>query len=309
MAEPSAVPTIGEDLFGDVKPTSEQPEQPLLSKALGALTQAQTQPTPTGAVPQPEQPQTAAKPVPEIKIMSGLDLSPWVKICVYGDGGSGKTVFAAGAPAPLFIDTEKSTNALRDWPKLAARCNIVHIEQWEQIPKLQVLLTEGKILEGRQTIVLDTLDALQRKNLKWVMSPSGGNKSNPWLPQQHNYKQSGNMVLRFVEFLTTLDVHVIVLSHKVDFTPEGSKNVFRRPGVTPLVARVLTDDFDLMAYMVRGDGTVEGVFNGMYTRTDAFTDSKNRFRFLPPQIANPKFSQILDAANHYKQTEQEQQKA
>lgn len=71
------------------------------------------------------------------------------KLCLYGVGGIGKTTFAAGAPKPIFIQTEDGQGVLdlARFPK---------IESWAELIEAVGVLYNDK--HDFETVVLDSLD-------------------------------------------------------------------------------------------------------------------------------------------------------
>lgn len=75
-----------------------------------------------------------------------------VRLVVYGPAGTGKSTFAAGAPAPLFFDFEGRTNHLD-----VAR---VRPQSWEET--LQLMAEVANTGPGEfQSLVFDTLDHME----------------------------------------------------------------------------------------------------------------------------------------------------
>lgn len=251
---------------------------------------------PTGQLPPAQQP-TAPQVV---ELVTGLDISPYLKLFIHGDINSGKTILAATAPAPIFLDTENSSDTLRDWPKLADRCRVIRMK-WEHTDQvLEGLKSKSGIFKDRDTVVLDTADALQRNNLEFILKASGRDQ---FLPMEHDYKKSGEMLRRFILELRDLDMHVIVIAHTKEITPEGTSLHLIRPGVTPKLAQTLTEEFSFVGYMaVSGLDPFENVLQSR--GGNPTIQVKSRFRYLPSIVTNPTFRDIYNAANKYKELDQ-----
>lgn len=261
----------------------------------------------------PAQPGPAMQPPPQtrrIEIMTGLDLQDHLKIVIYGDSGIGKSTFSYSAPAPLILDMQNSTDVLHDWPELRKNCNIWRIprdSQWETFEEAVKLLKAGQhpSLQGRRTIVLDTVDSLQRGNLEFVLRTGGGN---PFLPMEHHYKQSGEMLRRAILDLRDLPYHVVVVMDQTEIFNEVTGQRFIRPGVTPKLAKTLREEFSLMAYMCRSDDHSDQNFhNGLIIKPapdQAIQCKARRGRFLPSIIDRPTFDGLLAAANQHKEPTQ-----
>ena len=84
-------------------------------------------------------------------ITSGVVTAP-VKTTIYGPEGVGKTKFASGAPAPIYIPIEEGTNTF-DVKRFPAP------ETFSDV--LEAIVELGKGEHSYRTVVLDTLDALE----------------------------------------------------------------------------------------------------------------------------------------------------
>jgi AAA domain len=235
-----------------------------------------------------------------VEIREGIDMGVFVKAFVYGDAGSGKTVFGASAPDPLFLDTEGSTEVLRDWPQLAANCKVAHIT-WDNFGiAIDRLKTGYKPWSDRQTVILDTADALQRRNLSDHVMAQEQN-TDKFLPMQHHYKKSGEMLVRALLDLKELPMHVLVLSHHEEQNQEG-KPFLIRPAVSPKVYKAIRQEFSMFGFMWQSQTDMDKPFeNRLQTRGDRRLMGKSRYARLPPVLVNPTFNDILYSAHAFRE--------
>jgi hypothetical protein len=101
------------------------------------------------------------------KVRSGKLINP-LRVLLYGVEKVGKSTFAAGAPAPIFICPEDGTAELdvARFPEPAT---------WDEvIEAVETLTTEP---HDYQTLVLDTLDWIEPMVLAWVIAHSPPDKS------------------------------------------------------------------------------------------------------------------------------------
>jgi len=258
-------------------------------------------------LPTPGLPQNSGGPV-VVQMMTGMDMSPYLKLVIFGGSGTGKTRFAATAPKPFFIDTQGGTKTLRDWPELLAKVNIARVPEWRFFPPTIAAIKrrDHDLTRDRETFVLDTIDSLQRSNLRAILNAKqGGNK---FLPMEHEYKQSGEMLIRLILELRDLEAHVIILMDQTvinDPAEEGRPARYEiRPGVTPKLAKTLVEEFDLVGYLQlnRDQEKFQNIHNILTTQSsDVMWHPKSRFRHLPTQLGNPTFDDLLKAANLYKE--------
>lgn len=243
-----------------------------------------------------QQMQTGFKPR-TVQIIEGLDLTTHLNMAIYGAEGSAKTVFAATAPKPLFLDTENSTTSLADWPDLLQQCRIARRVRWEHADTILERLSSDKDpWADRETVILDTFDALQASNLQAILK---GGKTDEFLPMEHHYKKSGEMLRRWITDLRDLDrFHLIVLVHEKEIFQEGTGARFVRPALTPKVMEVLWRDFDIVGHMRSLQADWEQPFsNGLQVRSDGVIKAKCRLRYMPAQIRDPHMDQILHVFN------------
>lgn len=89
------------------------------------------------------------------KVFSGKHAAP-ARVVLYGERGKGKTSFAAGAPNPIFIQTEDGQGQL-DLNVLPAKDGGRVFREWGDILEgVKILGTEE---HDYQTLVIDTIDA------------------------------------------------------------------------------------------------------------------------------------------------------
>ena len=81
-----------------------------------------------------------------------------MRITIYGVEGIGKSSFAAGAPSPVFLDTEEGTTKLD-----VARYDV---DSWPVLMAYVEELTKAE--HDYKTVVVDTLDALEQKLWKHI---------------------------------------------------------------------------------------------------------------------------------------------
>lgn len=140
-----------------------------------------------------------------IQITKGKVNRP-LKVVAYGSEGIGKTTFAAGAPDPLFIDTEGSTVHL----------DVNRTQKPESWEELLVLIEEvANTPRICKTLVLDTIDWAEQLCVKYVCDKY----------RQANIESfgfgKGYVILadEFMRLLKALDkvieagIHVIITAH------------------------------------------------------------------------------------------------
>ena len=161
------------------------------------------------------------------KLQRGKQSGP-VRLVVHGAGGTGKSTFAAGAPSPLFIDTEARTGHL----DVTRACPASWLE-------VQQLLSELIADPGEfKTVVIDTLDSMEMlihkavcaaNDWKHIEDPGFGKGYAPVMLEWARFNTA-------CEMLRTKGVMVIMLAH-------SSIRTVTAPG---------GDCYDMMAIKLKG---------------------------------------------------------
>ncbi len=234
------------------------------------------------------------------ELINGLDLSRYIKALIYAEPGAGKTVFAATAPKPLIIDVENSTEALGDWPELLAEAKVIRLDKWDDLEVIIDAIRSGDPqYADRETLVIDTISELQRRNLDELLDNKvklDSTKSR-FLAYQQDYKQSGEMLRRIVTAFRDLPMHLIVLSHAREALDDGRMVI--RPDLTPKLQDTMRGIFGIQGFLFEINEDWNAPFkNALQTRSNNVVQAKSRYRHLPPVVENPTFDTILKAANY-----------
>ena len=221
-------------------------------------------------------------------VVTGRRAQP-MRVMLYGVEGVGKSSFAAGAPAPIFLGAEDGTSEL-DVHRLPMA------EEWQDvIDGVHVLQTEK---HQYRTLVVDTVDWAEP--LLWKFICKRDDKSSI---EDYGYGKGYVAALdewRF--FLARLDglrrvgMHVILLAHswiKPFANPEGDNYDRYELKLNNKAAGLLKEWADCVlfanyeTFVKKNDKKqVKGSDNGarfIYTERRAAYDAKNRYG-LPPQL-------------------------
>jgi hypothetical protein len=221
-------------------------------------------------------------------VVTGRRAQP-MRVLLYGVEGVGKSSFAAGAPAPIFLGAEDGTAEL-DVTRLP------NAQDWQDVlDGLHVLQTEK---HPYQTLVVDTLDWAEPMLWKFICKRDG--KDNI---EDYGYGKGYVAALdewRF--FLQRLDglrgrgMHVVLLAHswiKPFANPEGDNFDRYELKLNNKAAGLLKEWTDCVlfanyeTFAKRNDKKqIKGLSTGarfIYTERRAAYDAKNRYR-LPPML-------------------------
>lgn len=95
------------------------------------------------------------------------DESRWLKICIYGPPGVGKTILAATAPSPMFVDVENGYVSVHNHPELLAASKRMRFMGVKAVERLAERLDRPEFATW-DTVVIDTATALQDRALKEI---------------------------------------------------------------------------------------------------------------------------------------------
>lgn len=233
------------------------------------------------------------------KVTNALEDPGPFKLYLYGDAGCGKTVFAATAPNPLILDCERSRRSLLNHPELAhiPIKKVITFEDAQEV--IFAARAKDKFFDDIDTIVVDTIDRLQRTQLNEELRDAVAKNSNrhPHLPSENEYNINNRIMEKLVLGLLDLDKNVIFVGHTKEEKDDNGNTVLIRPGTSPAFTKTLIDLVDGVFYMTASTDS-----KGVTTRKVRFLPSrqlvgKNRLGTLPVEVQDPSFEIIVDAAN------------
>lgn len=245
-----------------------------------------------------------------LDLIAPADESPYKKAIVYGPPGCGKTVFAAGAPKPLFLDVEYGFESVYNHPEIAPphsqRMAFTGIKQAEAVAEKALA---GKFEGIAETIVIDTATALQDKALKEftiaAYKKSPNSREDAYTPEGKDYQRNTELLKHIFSMLRDAPIHVILLAHVKEDKDERTGKVFLRPMLTPKLASKILGDFGIVGYM-SATGDDENTVRHLRVHPSPDIWAKCRVGGLPPVLTNPVFENLLDPSTYKDESENEQ---
>jgi hypothetical protein len=220
-----------------------------------------------------------------------------LKVLVYGDPGVGKSVFAATAPKPLFIDIERGLRSLKNHPEISQYVKRFPLNTVKELEDLFWKIKEGhEAFADRETIVFDTFSALQKKRLDEQLKEGHEKDSskNPYLATQGDYKGNTQHLRRLIVQFCELDrFHIVVITHATEVKDEFSGALLLRPALTPKLAETFEELMDVYCYMT-STPEQDGVVRRIQISPGQRVKAKNRVGGLPPIIQDPNFNMLLN---------------
>lgn len=231
------------------------------------------------------------------RIQQIKDTDYYIKLLLYGRYGAGKTRFAANAPNPVWIDTERSAETFRRIPELQHLPLFVP-NTFEEMFEFTREVVKKKAYE---TIVIDTIGRAQDDQIQadvkrdaQVPGKPGQFKRDIYLPLWGDYRISTNKIDEMFSFLQKAPLHVIIIAHeRIDVDPKTQEIIRITPDITPTLKKSVMGLINIAAYLeietdIRGDRVRKLTVNP-YQKIEA----KNRLNIQEATIKNPNFNQIF----------------
>jgi len=222
------------------------------------------------------------------------DIPPWIKFCLYGPPGVGKTFLAAGAPKPFFIDFERSTETLRGIPA------------FKDIPVLKPKTMKNVFDAVKEftpspyeTLILDTGTRMQFFQLHEEMVGVAARQSSRdvYLPLFQEFRRSSEMMDDLFVQLQDMEKHVIIICHTQEDwegKDDDRRMVRIRPDLTPAVAKKLNGLLNFTGYLEYKPGMGTNPAKRILTvNPSGKIVAKNRLGIQQTTIENPTLQTIF----------------
>jgi phage nucleotide-binding protein len=175
-------------------------------------------------------------------IKPASEASTHLKMCIYGDPGTGKTTFAAHAPKPIIIDTEKGTTTLVKDPVLRNIPVIQRSSLQEMVEIVEYLRSPAG--DSYETVIVDTVSELSNLFLDTIVKNT---KNNAYAIPENGYKERNQQGRRMFSDLMSLNKNVILLSHAG--TVQENNITVKAPALSAAMLSTLYGLMDVVGYM------------------------------------------------------------
>lgn len=210
-----------------------------------------------------------------------------LKVLVYGEIGSGKTIFSATAPMPLIYDVENSKRSLANHLEL----NHVLVMGYRSLFQLEKLLEylerRNESFEKVETLVIDTFSELANKDLDTLISGD--------VAEGKDYQRSGERMRRAMTRIRDLDRHIVLVCHAKHEKNEATGVIEVRPDLPPKLSSRVLAAMDIVAYMTNVRGEAGVIERHLQVRPSKGIAAKSRIGRLPDVLINPSFDDLLEA--------------
>ena len=216
-------------------------------------------------------------------------VKPSIVMLVYGEGGVGKTTFAASAPKPIIADCE---NGAKYFGLRGIAMDVAQIENWADMNFKDGF---GSLVKSDQyeTVIIDPVGDLMDK-LKRHMIAMGDSKlvQKDGSPTMAGWGWLKKTLKDYIKVLRDSGKHVLIVAHLQEDKDE--ERIVKRPKVETKISGDLVAMVDIVGYMtvVQEEGVTKRVIivdpgNDKYT-------AKDRTGQLG-KVIEPDFSKIVAA--------------
>lgn len=154
-------------------------------------------------------------------ILPVSQVSPYLKMCVYGRNGVGKTTFIASSDLrTLIIDcNEKGTLSVRRRPNV----DVFTLDEWEQLDWVYWYLRSGQ--HDYQVVGIDTITGLAVRCMKWVLKEEASRdlSRDPLMPDKRHWGKLGEALKEAMTRFRNLPMHVIFTAQEKTSTIEDDE--------------------------------------------------------------------------------------
>lgn len=235
----------------------------------------------------PEAPPEKPKPSRADKVLEQLMATiapvavntPYLKVLIYGEPGTGKTTFAGTAPSPLVIDVERGSRSLLNVDNPVDVMEFVSIKQVEGA--VQLLKDGNSNFDKYETIVMDSITEMQARLIDQQLRELGGGAP-VYKADWGVYGANTQRLRMLVSSFRDIPKNLICTAHAKTEKDDQTGLTRMAPALTPALLKTVTGTFDIVAYL-RINAKGERVLRVQPSKTVL---AKSRLA-LPEEMLNP----------------------
>lgn len=201
--------------------------------------------------------------------------APSLVLCLYGQGGVGKSTLASTAPSPIFLDSEEGIKAFKargiDVPFIAIKSWVDVQEAWLTVSKT----------DDYATIVIDPMDVFLSLLIDDIKDQGSMNIAK-WVAVKDRMR-------RFIWAVKSSGKHVVFVAHEDEKEDDGK--LMRSPKLAANLSGELIDLCDVVGHLRIG----EGESRELLTQPTEKWKAKDRYAAFGKILKNPNITQMIQA--------------
>lgn len=210
---------------------------------------------------------------------------PSIIMLVYGNGGVGKSTFAATAPKPLLVDCE---NGSKYFGLRGIKIDVTHISSWSDMNGIFDIAKSGEY----ETIIIDPIGELMEK-LKNFMVAKADRKlvQSDGSPSMAGWGWLKDTMRSTLKIIRDTGVNLLIVAHVDEKDVEGT--LVKRPKIMTKISEELIAFVDVVGYMqtVTVEGEVKRIIRVQPSETYEAKDRTEQLGAMVP----PNFKEIIEA--------------
>ena len=225
----------------------------------------------------------------KMKVFNSLEPTekPSILMVVYGEGGVGKTTFAATAPRPIIADCE---NGSKYFGLRGIESDVALIEKWDDMQEFMEIALTDKY----DTVVIDPIGELMEKLIAYMRNKA----DSKFVQSDGNPTMAGwgwlkSTMRNFLKTMRDSGKHIVIVAHVQEKDDEG--RMIKRPMIATRLSEELVNLVDIVGYMTTANDNETGETKRLII-VDPASDkyvAKDRTGRLGRYI-EPNFTKIVD---------------
>lgn len=225
-----------------------------------------------------------------LSLNSVKDTDKYIRLLVYGAPGVGKTTFAAGAPNPVILDYENSSETLRGTKLENVPLAGTRKELADPKNVLDFLRTPNEF----DTIIVDSISSMNDTMLMEHMRQQSGRDRH--LALFADFRKINNVLKEIFYELITIPKNVVLVAHEdVLVDKESNRTLEVRPLLPPAARHAVERLVNEVYYLEAKSALKGGMERVMYLNSQGKILAKNRSSHSENKVSNPTWSSIFNA--------------